>query len=130
METPVLYFYAPRETRVNVDVCFRQGLITEWYPRAVVSPDSFNDGASLRAPGLSSTIAWTDVTVSPGASADFPVERGPSHYYAARRTDAAPLQSTSQKNFSSIAVSAASSCRWPRRFPATGARSKAAVAAA
>src|ERR1700752_3965359 len=34
METPVLYFYAPRDLDVDVGVRFRQGLITEWYPHA------------------------------------------------------------------------------------------------
>ena len=34
METPVLYFYAPHETTVAVDVRFRQGVITEWFPPA------------------------------------------------------------------------------------------------
>src|SRR5436190_715721 len=38
METPVLYFYGPREQTVNVDVQFPKGLITEWYPNALVSP--------------------------------------------------------------------------------------------
>src|SRR5215218_6613444 len=33
LETPVLYFYAPRETTVDVSVRFPGGLITEWYPR-------------------------------------------------------------------------------------------------
>src|SRR6202521_5095623 len=37
METPVLYFYAGRETTVNVRVRFRQGAITEWFPRGVVT---------------------------------------------------------------------------------------------
>src|SRR5262249_10886500 len=38
METPVIYFYAADEMRVNVNVRFNQGAITEWYPRAEVSP--------------------------------------------------------------------------------------------
>ena len=33
METPVIYFYAPRAMTVNVSVQFRQGVITEWFPR-------------------------------------------------------------------------------------------------
>ena len=37
------------------------------------------------------SIAWNDVKVQPGATADFPVEKRPSRYYAARGTDAAPL---------------------------------------
>ena len=36
METPVLYFYAPTETTVDVNVRFRSGVITEWFPHAAV----------------------------------------------------------------------------------------------
>ena len=92
METPVLYFYAPRETTVNVTVRFRQGVITEWFPPAAVTP-----GNSPVPFGSESAIAWRHVKVSPGAVEDFPVERGASHYYAARRTAAAPLQSGSER---------------------------------
>src|SRR5712691_7415609 len=91
METPVLYFYATRETTVNVNVRFRQGVITEWFPPAVITPGS---GSIL--PGSESTIAWRNVKISPGAAEEFPVEQGASHYYAARRTGAAPLRSGSQ----------------------------------
>ena len=38
METPVLYFYSPVATTVDVKVRFRNGVITEWYPRARVEP--------------------------------------------------------------------------------------------
>ena len=38
METPVLYFYTPREMTVNVNVRFPQGAMTEWFPRAAVTP--------------------------------------------------------------------------------------------
>jgi len=91
METPVLYFYAARETTVNVHVGFRQGVITEWFPHAAVTP---GNGA---APGNDSTIAWRNVKVSPGVVENFPVEHAASHYYAARRTDAAPLQAGSAR---------------------------------
>src|SRR5580658_718104 len=33
METPVLYFYSPREVTANVKVQFPHGVITEWYPK-------------------------------------------------------------------------------------------------
>jgi hypothetical protein len=95
METPVLYFYADRETTVDVRVRFRQGMITEWFPRAVVTP-----GVGGIFPAAESTIAWRGVKVTPGAVEDFPVEHGASHYYAARRTGAAPLQSgTAREKF-------------------------------
>lgn len=34
METPVLYFYAPRKMTLAVRVGFSKGVITEWYPHA------------------------------------------------------------------------------------------------
>jgi len=34
METPVLYFYSPRELTADVRVQFPHGAITEWYPKA------------------------------------------------------------------------------------------------
>jgi hypothetical protein len=88
METPVLYFYSPHEMTVDVGVRFPQGLITEWYPRALVQP-------GFTPPDLMSTtaqIAWSGVRVMPGAKAEFPTEAGKSHYYAARDTDASPVQ--------------------------------------
>ena len=42
-------------------------------------------------------IEWRDVRILPNATAEFPAEPGQSHYYAARETDAAPLQVGSQK---------------------------------
>src|SRR5258708_5716133 len=47
METPVLYFYSPRELEAHVKVAFPQGLITEWYPQAEYQVDQRSrvDGA-------------------------------------------------------------------------------------
>jgi len=96
METPVIYFYTPRPTTVNVRVAFRQGVVTEWFPPAAVTP-STTTSTSLRHPGFSSTISWTSVNVLPGSEAALPAERAPSHYYAARGTDAAPVQSGAER---------------------------------
>lgn len=86
METPVIYFYAPREMTVDVRVRFPQGVITEWYPRLTgLSNDIINNA-------FKGDIVWTNVRVRPGARAQFRTERDRSHYYAARATDAAPLQ--------------------------------------
>ncbi len=90
METPVLYFYSNRDTTVRVRVRFHRGLMTEWYPPAVVSQAAVS-AATLRNPNESSVIEWPSVRVSPTAQPAFPLERGASHYYAARSTDAAPL---------------------------------------
>src|SRR2546426_3128308 len=84
METPVLYFYASQDSTASVKVLFPKNVITEWYPKATVSRT--NDA-----------IEWRDVRILPNATAEFPAEPGQSHYYAARETDAAPLQVGSQK---------------------------------
>jgi hypothetical protein len=86
METPVIYFYAPREMTVDVRVRFPQGVMTEWFPRLTgVSNDIINDA-------FRGDIGWTNVKVRPGASPQFRVGREKNHYYVARETDAAPLQ--------------------------------------
>jgi len=91
METPVLYFYAPRETTIDVSVRFRSGVITEWFPHAKVAQS--NGAISARS---ASTITWNQVKVSPGGAQDFPVEEASSHYYTARETNAAPVRAGSQ----------------------------------
>jgi len=95
METPVLYFYAPAAMAVDVNVRFRQGVVTEWYPAARVTPPV----ASLQEyakPDFESAISWSGVTVSPDLAPDFRTESGGSHYYRARETDAVPLRTRSQ----------------------------------
>jgi hypothetical protein len=82
METPVVYFYAQRPTRVGVHVEFPAGKMTEWYPRATYTYTS---------------LAWPEIEVLPGAPEDFPTGKGDSHYYAARETDAAPLRVGEQR---------------------------------
>jgi hypothetical protein len=93
METPVIYFYADRETTVSVRVDFVNGKITEWYPqaRSVYVPDQYN----LRNPSM---INWGRITVMPGAEENFLTEAKESHYYPARETDAAPIRVCSNKN--------------------------------
>jgi hypothetical protein len=90
METPVLYFYAPSATAARVSVKFPRGVMTEWYPKAAVTQPVIDTG-SLRNPELQSTIEWSNIAIQPGAAETFPRGSEPSHYYAARATDAAPL---------------------------------------
>jgi hypothetical protein len=104
METPVLYFYSPREMEVRVKVAFPWGLITEWYPNAdyQVFQKNTADGSvrqlaanlngldtSMRS--LTGGIEWKNIKVQPGAALALPAESTPSRYYAARGTDAAPI---------------------------------------
>jgi hypothetical protein len=91
METPVIYFYAPGDITVDVKVQFKEGVISEWYPQAAVTPLNLEPGTFSRL-GFESTIEWSDIKVTPRAAEKFPTDPSSSHYYAARATDAAPLQ--------------------------------------
>jgi hypothetical protein len=87
METPVLYFYSPREITVSVQVSFAKGIITEWYPHAsavgpVVPAQDDGDGS----------IRWDAVRLVPGTHAAFPAGSNDNHYYAARNTAATPVR--------------------------------------
>jgi hypothetical protein len=91
METPVIYFYSPRQTTVSVRVSFAKGLITEWFPHATaIRPSQVS--ILVVDPSINGTIAWKDFTLAPKSNAAsneaFPREKAPSHYYAARETAA------------------------------------------
>ena len=94
METPVLYFYAPAEQTVSVQVSFSKGVITEWYPHAsrVEPHNSLHDGSLYYANQPDGSIAWDSVTLSPSLAADFPHEARSDRYYAARATTSTPLR--------------------------------------
>jgi hypothetical protein len=77
METPVLYFYAPRPVTASARVIFRNGFMTEWYPQAISDAQ---------------TLEWKNIQVLPGAEIELPASKGDSHYFAARETDAAPIR--------------------------------------
>ena len=109
METPVLYFYSPRETALSVKVSFAKGLITEWYPHAShVEPSEVRTADVLYQRHGSGSITWDSVTVSPNIAEHLPFGASPlapprdpnadamgkgrrSPYYAARETSSAPL---------------------------------------
>jgi hypothetical protein len=99
-----MYFYSPHELEAHVTVAFPRGVITEWYPHAQyaiyqkigvngtarrLEADLNGFDTSLRS--LTGTIEWRNIKVQPGAALALPVESGPSRYYAARGTDAAPI---------------------------------------
>lgn len=78
METPVIYFYATRQTTLSVAVNFPAGRITEWYPQATRN--------------VSNRIEWNSVQAIPGSPTAFPQGKEYNHYYEARATDSAPLR--------------------------------------
>jgi len=78
METPVIYFYSPKEMTCAVRVNFPQGQITEFFPM----PDQVYPGA----------IQWSNVELLPRANEGLPANKVASHYYHARATDATTLR--------------------------------------
>jgi len=92
METPVIYFYAPRQMTVSVQVAFSKGIITEWYPHAAtVQPSGMLPTANLSHLQKDGSISWKDVVVSPVWTGKFRDEGHPNRYYAARDTRSAAL---------------------------------------
>jgi len=85
METPVIYFHAARPATVSVAVGFRQGLMTEFFPRPTSSGASKLRDATNR-------LEWNDVQVMPGEALTFPEDGTANHYYAARAAEANPLR--------------------------------------
>jgi len=93
METPVLYFYSPRDVTVSARVAFSKGLITEWYPHADrVQPSGVLRNTSLSQLQTDGSITWNDVAVSPNLAGEFPGEAKSNRYYAARETSSSPLR--------------------------------------
>jgi hypothetical protein len=95
METPVLYFYGPRETNVRVKVRFPRGLISEWYPHATSSSLGVTPTV-LRHPQFETFLEWPSIALATPANETLPAESGKSHYYAARATEASSLRVGSQ----------------------------------
>jgi hypothetical protein len=87
METPVLYFYSPREATVSVHVAFSKGVITEWYPHAArTEPSDARLNTDLRQLHSDGNITWSGVVVSPELIEKFPHEARSNRYYSARET--------------------------------------------
>jgi hypothetical protein len=104
METPVVYFYSPRELEAHVSVAFPLSLITEWYPQAEYevfqtsrAPGSLRrleanlNGIDTSLRSVTGAIEWSHIKVQPNTEPSLPTEPGSSRYYAARETDAAPI---------------------------------------
>lgn len=91
METPVTYFYTPREQDVRVSVEFPSGLFTHWYPDVRAFAPKLAD-ESGEAPKLEGgVLEWGTVHLTPPAQFQdqLPDVEGKSHYRHARDVDAA-----------------------------------------
>ena len=90
LETPVIYFHPPREMKlpvaVNVDVQFRGGWLTQFYPDAKVGAEGLTvEQGAFRveslADGMTGTLSWRDLQV--GVNREGPATN--SHVWTAPR---------------------------------------------
>jgi len=91
METPVTYFYTPKEQDVRVSVGFPSGLFTHWYPNVRAFAPRLAD-ESGEAPKLEGgNLDWGLVHLTPPSEFHdrLPDVEGKSHYQHAREVDAA-----------------------------------------
>jgi len=80
LETPVVYFYSDKQQKVDLNVNFPDGWITEWFPRA----DSVSRVAE------EGRICWSNLTlIHAGRTGDLPTHAAAANdpYFAARDTD-------------------------------------------
>jgi hypothetical protein len=94
METPVIYFHTDKPLEVRARVDFPDGLITEWYPRAL---DFGPSGTPKQAASTTrSFLDWGTFAVLPQTDAltdPLPGDGGSdNHYFAARAANAARVQ--------------------------------------
>ncbi len=96
LETPVIYFYAKEPMKVDVDVSFPKGFITEWYPQlTTLNPTHpVPQGSDLFVQQESRAI-WHDLDIFPDVknstllgTNQLPQDSAGSHYFAARATSA------------------------------------------
>ena len=101
METPVIYFYANSGMKVDVNVDFPKGIITEWYPQASeIGPCiSFKTNAPAVTTISKSGAGWKNLKlIAPVKNLSVLDDRlaqdnSGSHYFAARETASALVQS-------------------------------------
>jgi len=77
------------------DAVFQTASLIKPAPRGlgelVVKLSASRNGIDTSLGRLMSAITWNDIHVRPESTAQFLIEKGPSRYYAARETDAAPI---------------------------------------
>jgi hypothetical protein len=96
METPVIYFYADQPMKVDVNVAFPKGFITEWYPQATqIGPyPAANSNTPPSRILAESRAIWKNLEIIPETKIqplfgdNLPQEKSGSHYFAARETAA------------------------------------------
>jgi hypothetical protein len=96
LETPVIYFYAREPMKVDVEVSFPKGYITEWYPQlTTLNPTHTVANGLIETVQTESRALWHDLDIFPDVknatllgTNQLPQDTNGSHYFAARATSA------------------------------------------
>lgn len=88
-ETPVIYFYTPRQRRVNVRVDFPSGIWTQWYPQAGLIGPRLEGGGAPGEQRNGHIEWWAEAHPSPPAGAQLPRSAAGALWDHAREVDAA-----------------------------------------
>jgi len=92
METPVLYFYSPREARISVHVSLSKGLITEWYPHVTrYTPSGNVRTVAFDEREPDGSVTWDSIMLRPADASSLMREKEESRYYSARATASTPV---------------------------------------
>lgn len=85
METPVIYFYGKKDQKVNVEVAFPGGMISQWFPAA----KTFNNHLSEFKNGL---MSWEVSLKEPKDNQGYAKTKEDSIWNPARETQANTIQ--------------------------------------
>lgn len=86
METPVLYFYSPKEQNIKVHVDFPNGTISQWYPErsgGEITPTS--DTIDLSKP-MTGSIDWDATVLAPDTKESITNNAATPKWYQPRET--------------------------------------------
>lgn len=92
METPVIYFYGNKDTKVNVEINFPQGIITQYYPQASFSYPKLADARELK----DSRFVFDLTLLSPEDTQGIPATSANSIWNPARLVPAANVVKTNE----------------------------------
>jgi hypothetical protein len=98
METPVLYFYAPEELDVEVDVKFPQGSISQWYPQRSDGDRPILSHSIDMAEPFNGWINWKGTVLEPNSKKAYsaPKDQLTNTWIAPRQTNSNLIESNGQ----------------------------------
>eukprot|EP00752_Nemacystus_decipiens_P014411 g12820.t1 len=97
VEKPILYFYTDKPQKVNVNVGYPEGLLTQWYPDVTsFAPQQIKRKKSEKSHPMprNGTLSWQQVELNPDFAPSLFAGVNENHpwWHIVRDTDATPLR--------------------------------------